>query len=245
MAEGARDGARGGEASAGGNSGGNAGGASGPRTAKIFVGGLSGDTTEHMFHEFFSQYGKIAESQIMQDHYTGRSRGFGFVTFHDPESVDRVFTNGSLQELNGKVVELKRAIPRNQISSPPSYPNPRQQPHGPGPHQTSYGPGYGPPHGPPPSPFPSYDAYDLYAAYGYAAVRAAGWSGGAGWGWGALPPPPQQLPPGFASPPGYGGDPGHLQYAGGFHGVPPPFAQPFNGPPYPGDRPPPSSSRRE
>ena len=207
-------------------------GAGGPRCNKIFVGGLSGDTTDAMFREYFAQYGSIVESQIMQDHQTKRSRGFGFVTYDDPDAVDAVFVNGSMQEVNGKVVELKRAVPKNQIT-PPSrlrYEAAQQQrQHGAGglPQGGAGGfPGaparYGDFHGgmagpnsqAPPGGMPPFDPY------GYAAARASGWSGGAGWGWGAMNAAGGTPPFGYGvSPPGGGGP-----YVGGppLPGAPPP-----------------------
>lgn len=83
-----------------------------PRSKKIFVGGLAPDTTEEQFQTYFSQYGTVIEAQIMVDHTSGRSRGFGFVTFEEESSVDSVFAAGSMHELNGKKVEVKNATPK-------------------------------------------------------------------------------------------------------------------------------------
>ena len=51
------------------------------------------------------------------DHDNKRPRGFGFVTFASEEGVDAVFTGGSLQTLHDKPIEIKRAVPRDQIAS--------------------------------------------------------------------------------------------------------------------------------
>lgn len=83
-----------------------------PRSKKIFVGGLAPDTTEDQFKEYFEQYGTISEAQIMVDHQSGRSRGFGFITFEEEESVEKVFSAGNMHELNGKKVEVKNATPK-------------------------------------------------------------------------------------------------------------------------------------
>uniref|UniRef100_A0A1J3HDF9 RRM domain-containing protein n=1 Tax=Noccaea caerulescens TaxID=107243 RepID=A0A1J3HDF9_NOCCA len=48
----------------------------------------------------------------MYDHHTGRSRGFGFVTFETQDSVDRLFSDGKVHELGDKQVEIKRAEPK-------------------------------------------------------------------------------------------------------------------------------------
>ena len=51
------------------------------------------------------------------DHDNKRPRGFGFVTFATEEGVDEVFTGGALQTLHDKPIEIKRAVPRDQIAS--------------------------------------------------------------------------------------------------------------------------------
>merc|ERR1719353_2002878 len=81
---------------------------------KVFVGGLSADTTDEDFCKYFEQFGEISESQILQDHLTGRSRGFGFITFTDEATSEKVFTKGRFHELKGKLVEVKSATPRQQ-----------------------------------------------------------------------------------------------------------------------------------
>lgn len=57
--------------------------------------------------EYFSTYGSIVEHQIMVDHKTGRSRGFGFVTFENEDALDKVFSEGKIHELGGKQVQVK------------------------------------------------------------------------------------------------------------------------------------------
>lgn len=84
----------------------------GPKTRKIFVGGLPSTLTEDDLRDHFSSYGKVAEHQIMVDHSTGRSRGFGFVTFESEDSVERVISEGRMRDLGGKQVEIKKAEPK-------------------------------------------------------------------------------------------------------------------------------------
>ncbi|MED6118747.1 hypothetical protein PIB30_005585 [Stylosanthes scabra] len=82
------------------------------RTKKIFVGGLPQFFTDDELKEYFSTYGNIVECQIMLDRKTGRSRGFGFVTFDNEDSVEKVFSAGKIHELGGKQVEIKKAEPK-------------------------------------------------------------------------------------------------------------------------------------
>ncbi|KAG8075479.1 hypothetical protein GUJ93_ZPchr0006g41408 [Zizania palustris] len=84
----------------------------GPKTRKIFVGGITPSLTEDKLKEHFSSYGKVVEHQIMLDHGTGRSRGFGFVTFESEEAVERVMSEGKMHDLGGKQVEIKKAEPK-------------------------------------------------------------------------------------------------------------------------------------
>lgn len=57
---------------------------------KIFVGGISWDTTEEDLKGFFGQFGEVSHVQIKYDHFTGRSRGFAFVEFLNPDSCHQV-----------------------------------------------------------------------------------------------------------------------------------------------------------
>ncbi|OIT06460.1 PREDICTED: heterogeneous nuclear ribonucleoprotein 1-like [Nicotiana attenuata] len=82
------------------------------KTKKIFIGGLPLPLTEDELKEYFSSYGYVVEHQIMLDQNTGRSRGFGFVTFDNEEAVEKVLSNGHMHELRGKQVEIKRAEPK-------------------------------------------------------------------------------------------------------------------------------------
>ncbi|WP_411023479.1 hypothetical protein, partial [Salmonella sp. s51228] len=57
---------------------------------KIFVGGLSWDTTQDSLASYFKKYGEVSDSVIMIDTVTRQPRGFGFVTFKDHASVKAV-----------------------------------------------------------------------------------------------------------------------------------------------------------
>ena len=57
---------------------------------KMFIGGLSWQTTPESIREYFSAFGELAEVMVMKDPATRRSRGFGFVTFSDPLAVEKV-----------------------------------------------------------------------------------------------------------------------------------------------------------
>ncbi|KAJ7972611.1 Heterogeneous nuclear ribonucleoprotein 1 [Quillaja saponaria] len=94
------------------NSGRSSGGGGNFRTKKIFVGGLPSTLTEDGFHQYFESYGHVADVVMMYDQNTQRPRGFGFITFDSEEAVDRVL-HKSFHELDGKLVEVKRALPKD------------------------------------------------------------------------------------------------------------------------------------
>ncbi|KAK8501760.1 hypothetical protein V6N12_072897 [Hibiscus sabdariffa] len=88
------------------------------QTRKIFVGGLPSTITESDFKKYFDQFGNIIDVVVMYDHNTQRPRGFGFITYDAEEAVDKVLLK-NFHELNGKMVEVKRAVPR-ELSPAPS-----------------------------------------------------------------------------------------------------------------------------
>lgn len=87
----------------------------GPKTKKLFVGGLPPSVADEELKNYFKKYGNVVESQIMQDHNTGRSRGFGFVTFDSEQTVEDILTLGKTHEFDGKEVEIKKAEPKNSM----------------------------------------------------------------------------------------------------------------------------------
>ncbi|KAM7525287.1 hypothetical protein LguiA_015189 [Lonicera macranthoides] len=102
--------------------GGSIQGSPGPtRTKKIFVGGLASTVTESDFKKYFDQFGTITDIVVMYDHNTQRPRGFGFITFDSEEAVDRVLLR-TFHELNGKMVEVKRAVPKELSPAPNQSP---------------------------------------------------------------------------------------------------------------------------
>ncbi|KAJ1422775.1 RNA-binding domain superfamily [Sesbania bispinosa] len=99
-------------------------GSPGPcRTRKIFVGGLASTVTENDFKNYFDQFGTITDVVVMYDHNTQRPRGFGFITYDSEEAVDTVLLK-TFHELNGKMVEVKRAVPKELSPGPNNSPLP-------------------------------------------------------------------------------------------------------------------------
>lgn len=70
----------------------------------MFIGGLNWETTDDSLKSYFSQFGEVVECNVMRDTITGRSRGFGFLTFRDPKSVNAVLAKEHY--LDGKIVRV-------------------------------------------------------------------------------------------------------------------------------------------
>lgn len=82
------------------------------KTKKIFVGGLPPTLTEDGFRQYFETYGHVTDVVVMYDQSTQRPRGFGFISFDTEDVVDRVL-HKTFHDLNGKMVEVKWAIPKD------------------------------------------------------------------------------------------------------------------------------------
>eukprot|EP01098_Paradermamoeba_levis_P001607 TRINITY_DN1187_c0_g3_i1.p1 TRINITY_DN1187_c0_g3~~TRINITY_DN1187_c0_g3_i1.p1 ORF type:complete len:131 (-),score=34.75 TRINITY_DN1187_c0_g3_i1:16-363(-) len=69
---------------------------------KLFVGGLNFDTDEQRLREAFEKYGGVAEVKIIHDQNTGRSKGFGFVSFEEASAAEE-----AIREMNSQVCTLR------------------------------------------------------------------------------------------------------------------------------------------
>ena len=76
---------------------------------KLFVGGLSWNTTSEALEQAFSAYGDVIEAKVVTDRESGRSRGFGFVTFQDDEGATRAIEELDGSALDGRTIRVDRA----------------------------------------------------------------------------------------------------------------------------------------
>ncbi|CAH1173749.1 unnamed protein product [Phaedon cochleariae] len=86
---------------------------------KLFIGGLDFRTTDDSLKKHFEQWGDIVDVVVMKDPTTKRSRGFGFITYSKAHMVDDAQA-ARPHRVDGRVVEPKRAVPRQEIGRPES-----------------------------------------------------------------------------------------------------------------------------
>ncbi|XP_065331623.1 RNA-binding protein Musashi homolog 2 isoform X2 [Cloeon dipterum] len=93
------------------------GSSSEPAPGKLFVGGLSWQTSAEKLREYFGQFGKVTDVLVMKDPVTQRSRGFGFITFSEPSTVQKVLKEPE-HNLDGKKIDPKHATPKSKGGRP-------------------------------------------------------------------------------------------------------------------------------
>ena len=78
---------------------------------RIYVGNLPWSVTLEKLKELFSSFGEIEEALVIADKYTGRSRGFGFVTFKKDGDADKAIEKINEKEVEGRNLVVKEARP--------------------------------------------------------------------------------------------------------------------------------------
>ncbi|KAJ0465670.1 putative RNA recognition motif domain, nucleotide-binding alpha-beta plait domain superfamily [Helianthus annuus] len=100
---------------------------------KVFVGGLAWETPKEAMRDHFQNYGDILEAVIISDKTTGRSKGYGFVTFKEPESAKKAcedptpIINGRRANCNLASLGARRQRTLTVVPPSPPPPPPYQQ----------------------------------------------------------------------------------------------------------------------
>ena len=81
---------------------------------KLFVGNLSFNTTEGEVLDLFKQAGNVAGCELITDKFTGKSRGFAFVTMGTQEEANAAVTQFNGKELDGRALTVNEARPREE-----------------------------------------------------------------------------------------------------------------------------------
>jgi RNA recognition motif-containing protein len=77
-------------------------------TRKLFVGNLSWNTDEGTLRRAFEGYGNVVSVRVITDRETGRSRGFGFVTFSDAQGAQQALSLDGIN-LDGRTIRVREA----------------------------------------------------------------------------------------------------------------------------------------
>ncbi|MEM6789810.1 MAG: RNA-binding protein, partial [Myxococcota bacterium] len=81
---------------------------------KLFVGGLSWDTDDSGLLAAFQPYGDVREAKVITDRETGRSRGFGFVTYSNRDEASTAMEAMNGAELDGRTLRVDEAQDRGR-----------------------------------------------------------------------------------------------------------------------------------
>ncbi len=81
---------------------------------KLFVGGLSFNTTENDLQDAFAAHGGVKEVNIINDRMTGKSKGFAFVTMNSPEEAQKAIDGMNGKSLDGRNLTVNIARPREE-----------------------------------------------------------------------------------------------------------------------------------
>lgn len=79
---------------------------------KLFVGGLSWDTSDDGLRHAFEPHGQVTDAKVISDRDTGRSRGFGFVTFSSAAEASAAITAMDGSDLDGRTIRVNEANDR-------------------------------------------------------------------------------------------------------------------------------------
>ncbi len=81
---------------------------------KLFVGNLPWSVNDQVLRDLFSPFGDIAEVVVISDRYTGRSKGFGFVTFVNEADAEKAIAEMAEKEIEGRKIVVNVAKPREE-----------------------------------------------------------------------------------------------------------------------------------
>ena len=88
---------------------------------KLYVGNLPWSIDDNALKELFSSYGDIEEAVLIKDKFSGRSKGFGFVTFTDDEAAKKAISEMHEKEVEGRALTVSEAKPMVPRDNKPSY----------------------------------------------------------------------------------------------------------------------------
>ncbi|GBG92847.1 hypothetical protein CBR_g57503 [Chara braunii] len=82
-------------------------------TSKLFVGGLAWAADDNTLRNAFAEYGSVTEAKVIVDRVTGRSRGYGFVSFETEEDASKARDGMNNQEWMGRIIRVDWAVQKS------------------------------------------------------------------------------------------------------------------------------------
>jgi len=89
----------------------------GTMSKRIYIGNLPWSVTKVGLEELFGEFGKIEDALVIANKYTGRSRGFGFVTFTKDSEADKAISEMNEKDVEGRALVVKEAMPPKEDNS--------------------------------------------------------------------------------------------------------------------------------
>ena len=83
-------------------------------SARLFVGNLPFTTTQDQLQQLFAEHVPVVEVDVVKDKFTGRSRGFAFVTMDSKEAADKAAQALNGKDLEGRPLTVNEARPREE-----------------------------------------------------------------------------------------------------------------------------------
>jgi len=83
---------------------------------RCFIGGLAWSTSDRKLKDAFEKFGKLTEAKVVVDKFSGRSRGFGFVTYDDKKAMEDAIDAMNGMDLDGRTITVDRAQPQQGSS---------------------------------------------------------------------------------------------------------------------------------
>ncbi len=83
-------------------------------STKLFVGNLSFNATQEQLQDLFGAHGTVVEIDVIKDKFSGRPRGFGFVTMETKEAADAAVQAINGKEIDGRALTVNEARPREE-----------------------------------------------------------------------------------------------------------------------------------
>ncbi|KAL7719495.1 RNA recognition motif domain containing protein [Entamoeba marina] len=83
---------------------------------RLYIGSLSFSTTDSALKEAFEKFGPVSDCKVITDRDSGRSKGFGFVTFENEEDAKKAVDEMNDQELDGRRIRVDVSRPREERS---------------------------------------------------------------------------------------------------------------------------------